>query len=50
VAVPALPSSTAGLGHVLLVVWRKAARGKRGTASAARFEYCAEERLAEVRA
>jgi RNA-directed DNA polymerase len=32
----------------LVLAWRKAARGKRGTASVARFEYWAEERLAEL--
>ena len=29
----------------LVLAWRKAARGKRGTASVARFEYRAEEHL-----
>ncbi len=33
----------------LVLAWRKAARGKRGTASVALFEYRAEERLAELR-
>jgi len=32
----------------LVLAWRKAARGKRGTASVARFEYRAEEHLAEL--
>jgi Reverse transcriptase (RNA-dependent DNA polymerase) len=33
----------------LVLAWRKAARGKRGTASVARFEYRAEEQIAELR-
>lgn len=33
----------------LVNAWRKAARGKRGTASVARFEYRAEEHLADLR-
>ena len=33
----------------LMLAWRKAARGKRGTASVARFEYRAEEQLSEIR-
>lgn len=33
----------------LLRAWRKAARGKRGTASVARFEYRAEEHLVDLR-
>jgi hypothetical protein len=33
----------------LVLSWRKAARGKRGTASVARFEYRAEEHLADLR-
>jgi Reverse transcriptase (RNA-dependent DNA polymerase) len=33
----------------LVLAWRKAARGKRGTASVARFEYWAEEQLADLR-
>ncbi|MCG8357484.1 MAG: reverse transcriptase/maturase family protein [Kiloniellales bacterium] len=33
----------------MVLAWRKAARGKRGTASVARFEYRAEENLAELR-
>jgi RNA-directed DNA polymerase len=33
----------------LMLAWRKAARGKRGTASVARFEYWAEEHLANLR-
>ena len=33
----------------LVFAWRKAARGKRGTASVARFEYRAEEQIAELR-
>jgi retron-type reverse transcriptase len=33
----------------LVLAWRKAARGKRGTASVARFEYRAEEHLSELR-
>lgn len=33
----------------LVLAWRKAARGKRGTASVARFEYRAEEHLADLR-
>jgi RNA-directed DNA polymerase len=33
----------------LVLAWRKAARGKRGTASVARFEYRAEEALSEIR-
>ena len=32
-----------------MLAWRKAARGKRGTASVARFEYRAEEQLSEIR-
>jgi hypothetical protein len=32
----------------LLLAWHKAARGKRGTASVARFEYRAEEHLAQL--
>lgn len=32
----------------LLLAWRTAARGKRGTASVARFEYRAEEQLSEI--
>ena len=34
----------------MVLAWRKAARGKRGTASVARFEYRAEEHLADLRA
>ncbi len=34
----------------LVLAWRRAARGKRGTQSVARFEYRAEEHLAELRA
>jgi retron-type reverse transcriptase len=33
----------------LVLAWRKAARGKRGTASVARFEYRAEEHLVDLR-
>lgn len=33
----------------LVLAWRKAARGKRGTASVARFEYWAEEELTAIR-
>ena len=33
----------------LVLAWRKAARGKRGTASVARFEYRAEEQLSDLR-
>src|SRR5512132_1557557 len=33
----------------LVLAWRKAARGKRGTASVARFEYWAEEQLVDLR-
>ena len=33
----------------LVRAWRKAARGKRGTASVARFEYRAEEQLSDLR-
>jgi len=33
----------------LVLAWRQAARGKRSTASVARFEYRAEEHLAELR-
>ena len=33
----------------LVLAWRKAARGKRGTASVARFEYRAEEQLSAIR-
>ncbi len=32
-----------------MAAWRKAARGKRGTGSVARFEYRAEEQIAEIR-
>ncbi len=32
----------------LVLAWRKAARGKRGTASVARFEFRAEEHLADL--
>jgi hypothetical protein len=32
----------------LVLAWRGAARGKRGTASVARFEFRAEEHLAEL--
>jgi hypothetical protein len=35
--------------ETLMVAWHKAARGKRGTASVARFEYRAEEQLADLR-
>jgi hypothetical protein len=34
----------------LVLAWRKAARGKRGTASVARFEYRAEDHLADLQA
>lgn len=33
----------------LVLAWRRAARGKRGTASVARFEYRAEEHLVDLR-
>jgi hypothetical protein len=33
----------------LVLAWRRAARGKRGIASVARFEYRAEEQLSEIR-
>ena len=33
----------------LVLAWRKAGHGKRGTASVARFEYRAEEHLADLR-
>jgi hypothetical protein len=33
----------------LVLAWRRAARGKRGTGSVARFEYRAEEQLADLR-